>query len=282
MNTKRKLYYLLTPSLRYMIRRIYFCPIDFWNSLTGKRDKTIPPKGLIFTGSGDFKKTGEHYLSIFKEHCNLLPDHRVLDVGSGIGRIAIPLTKYLNQNGSYEGFDIVKRGIDWCEKNISIAYPNFKFTYIDLKNDLYNLKTSKSAKDFVFPYQDNSFDLVVLTSVFTHMMPEDVENYTKEIYRVLKPNGRCLVTYFILNPESKSYMKTRSGLNFKYEFDNYSLIDKDVKEANIAFEEDYLIEIINQNYLIIEKKFHGFWSGRPKDLSFDFQDMYILSKRQAG
>lgn len=279
MNTKRKLYYLLSPSLRFMIRRIYFFPIDLWDVLIGRRDKTIPPKGLIFTGSGDFKKTGEHYLDVFKEYCGLTPDHHVLDVGSGIGRIAIPLSKYLNSNGSYEGFDIVKKGVDWCKKHISNLHPNFNFTYIDLKNDLYNLKTSQSAKDFVFPYENNSFDLVVLTSVFTHMMPKDVENYTKEIFRVLKPNGRCLVTYFILNSESKSYMKNSSGLSFKYKYDNYSLIDKDVKEANIAFEEDYLIDVINQNSLSIEKSFYGFWSGRPKDLSFDFQDMYILLKK---
>ncbi|SEP59837.1 class I SAM-dependent methyltransferase [Flavobacterium urocaniciphilum] len=278
MISKRKLYYLLSPSMRYSIRKIYYFPSDFWDLISGKRDKTIPPKGLIFIGPGDFKRIGEHYLNIFKEQCNLLPNHRVLDVGCGIGRIAIPLTNYLNKEGSYEGFDIVKNGIDWCQKNITQKNPNFKFTHIDLKNDLYNLKTEQTANNFVFPYQDSSFDLVVLTSVFTHMMPDDVVNYIKEINRVLKPNGKCLVTFFILNEESKNYMKSNSDFNFQYNFGDYSLMDKDVKEANIAFEEKFIFNCIKENNLTIEKTLYGFWSGRPKNESFDYQDTLILTK----
>ena len=44
----------------------------------------------------------------------LKPEHRVLDIGSGIGRVAIPLTEYLNEKGSYEGFDVVELGVNWC------------------------------------------------------------------------------------------------------------------------------------------------------------------------
>lgn len=279
MITKRKLYYSLSPSMRFTIRKIYYFPSDFWNLISGKRDKTIPPQGLIFIGSGDFKRIGEHCLTMFKEQCNLLPNHRVLDVGSGIGRIAIPLTKYLNNEGAYEGFDIVKKGVDWCQKNITKTNPNFKFTHIDLKNDLYNLKTEQLAKNFVFPYDDNSFDLVILTSVFTHMMPEDVKNYIQEINRVLKPNGKCFATFFILNNESKTFMKSNSSFNFKYNFGEYSLMDKDVKEANIAFEEEVLLNYINGTNLSIEKTLYGYWSGRPRNESFDYQDTLVLTKK---
>jgi len=279
MLTKRRIYYSLPPDLRYIIRRIYFYPTDFLDLITGKRDNTIPPKGLIFTGPGDFKKIGEHYLTIFIEHCNLKPEHRVLDVGSGIGRIAVPLTKYLDSRGSYEGFDIVKKGIDWCNKHIKKEFPNFKFMHVDLKNDLYNLKTIQAAKNFVFPYKDNDFDLVVLTSVFTHMMPEDVENYTKEIYRVLKIGGKCLVTFFILNSKSKKYMGSNSGLNFKNNFGHYSLLDNKVKEANVAYREEYLFNMINQFKFTIDKVLYGFWStGSPSKESFEFQDTLILTK----
>jgi SAM-dependent methyltransferase len=279
MITKRKLYYFLSPALRFIIRRLYYLPADFWESITGKRDNTTPPKGLIFIGSGNFKKIGEHYLRLFKEECNLKPDHRVLDIGCGIGRVAIPLTGYLNADGSYEGFDIVKRGIDWCKKHITTNYPKFGFLHINLKNDLYNLKTARTAKNFVFPYKDNDFDLIVLTSVFTHMLPDDVQNYTCEINRVLKAGGKCLVTYFILNSESKKYMKSNSGLDFRFNRGHYSLIDNNVKEANVAFEEEYLFKMINGNNLTIERIFNGFWSGRPRNESLDYQDTLILSKK---
>lgn len=262
-----------------MIRRVYYLPIDLLDIVTGKRDKNVPPKGMIFIGSGDFKKIGNHYLDLFKTKCQLKPEHRVLDIGCGIGRIALPLTTYLNADGSYDGFDIVKRGIDWCKKNISTRFPNFRFIHIDLKNDLYNLSTEQAAKSFVFPYKDHSFDLIVLTSVFTHMLPEDVENYLKEISRVLDHQGKCLATFFILNEESKALMQSSEEFNFKFNHGQYSLLNEQVKEANIAFEESYLQGLFVKNQLTVEKKFYGFWSGRPKKDAFDFQDTIILSKQ---
>jgi len=278
MGLKRKLYYFLPPHLRFLARRIYYFPVDFFDRITGRRDELTPPKGLIFIGSGDFKSVGEHYLNILLEYCSLKQNHRVLDIGSGIGRIAVPLTKFLSNDGSYEGFDIVKRGVEWCGKNITKSFPNFRFTHIDLKNELYNLSTKKTAKDFRFPYNEKEFDLVILTSVFTHMLPEDVENYFREIARVLKPGGKCLVTFFILNEESKQYMNSGSGFNFKFSNGFYSLIDKNVKEANIAFEEEYLLYLLSVNNFSVEKSLFGFWSGRPKNEAFDFQDTVILRK----
>ncbi len=279
MITIRQIYYFLPPSFRFFVRRVYYFPHDLWCTLTGKRDKMTPPKGHIFIGSGDFKKIGEHYLSMFKTYCNLQAHQRVLDIGCGIGRIAIPLTSYLNETGSYEGFDIVKKGIDWCKKNISATYPNFRFLHIDLKNDLYNTATNETAKSFHFPYKANDFDLVVLTSVFTHMMPEDVENYLREISRVLKPGGKCFVTFFILNADSIGYMKDHPAFSFTHDFGSYRLMDKQVKEANIAYEESYILDRIQDSGLVVEKMMYGYWSGRPESASFDFQDTMILSKK---
>ena len=278
MITKRKLYYSLSPSLRFIVRRLYYFPIDTWNLLTSKRDKSIPPQGMIFIGSGDYKEISYHYLDVFKEHCNLQPHHRILDVGCGIGRIAYALTKYINSNGSYEGFDIVQKGINWCKKHISVDYPNFNFQCINLKNDLYNSKSETSAKNFKFPYKENNFDLVILTSVFTHMLPDDVENYLSEIYRVLKPGGKCLVTFFILNEKSENYMASNPDFTFKNHYDFYSVMDDKLKEGNVAYREDYLLKLFTKTELSVKEILYGNWSGAPKDKSFDFQDTVILIK----
>lgn len=68
---KRNLYYLLNPTLRRMVRRIYYFPIDFIDRIIGKRDKLTPPKGKVFVGSGDFKLQGERLLSQLIKHANL-------------------------------------------------------------------------------------------------------------------------------------------------------------------------------------------------------------------
>ena len=114
----------------------------------------------------------------------ITPDSSVLDIGSGIGRIAIPLTSFL-EKGLYEGFDIMKPGIRWCQRNISTRFPHFKFIQVSLANDLYRNSGDAAAK-FVFPSANDQFDLAIATSVFTHMLPEEVIQYVEEIHRVLK------------------------------------------------------------------------------------------------
>ncbi len=131
----RKLFYLLPPCLRFLVRRIYYLPLDIYENLAGKKEPLVPPRGLIFTGGGDFLREGRRVVELLKKEGELSPHHRVLDMGSGIGRIAIPLTRELDSNGSYEGFDIIELGISWCRKNIGKKYPNFKFTHIRLQND---------------------------------------------------------------------------------------------------------------------------------------------------
>ncbi|OFX21428.1 MAG: hypothetical protein A2041_07565 [Bacteroidetes bacterium GWA2_31_9b] len=248
------------------------------NSFRSNKEYLLPPKGLIFTGLGNFLKQGETFLNYFIELGNLKPDNYVLDIGSGIGRMAIPLTRYLSKEGKYEGFDIVKKGVNWCQKKISPKFPNFNFQHIDLKNSLYNLSTEQDASKFKFPYKDNYFDFVFLTSVFTHMLPNDVENYLFEINRVLKTSGICFVTFFIDPVDSIDFKNQNKNFKFLYDKGNYILMDEKVPEANVAYKFDYLQNIIKNSGLRIKSKHFGFWSGRSKSDSLDFQDILILEK----
>jgi len=110
MESLRKIYYILSPSLRLAARKAFYFPIDQWETLTGKRHKYQPPRGDIYTGSGDFIEQGNLQHSHLINHSHIQPDHRVLDIGSGIGRTAVSLTSFLNSDGSYEGFDVVEKG----------------------------------------------------------------------------------------------------------------------------------------------------------------------------
>src|SRR5450759_2780252 len=109
---------------------------DAWDRLRGRRDALNPPRRLaVFIGSGDFQQIGEEFSRYFIELGGLRPDDDVLDIGSGIGRMAVPLLDYLT--GRYEGFDIVPSGVAWCQKNISAQHPNFRFELADIENGLY-------------------------------------------------------------------------------------------------------------------------------------------------
>ena len=109
------------------INRLYLLLADATDVLLGKRDELTPPRRMIFVGDGDFKAEGKKALKLLIELGGLQPSEKVLDVGCGIGRTAVQLTKYLNGKGNYEGFDIVPEGIEWCSEKISPKYPNFHF-----------------------------------------------------------------------------------------------------------------------------------------------------------
>jgi ubiquinone/menaquinone biosynthesis C-methylase UbiE len=279
MKILRNAYYMLPPGMRRMARRIWYLPLDLYESVSGQRDPMVPPKGRIFIGSGDFLSTGETIREQLVTLAGLKPGHRVLDVGCGMGRVAVPLTSFLDEQGSYEGFDIVPSAIRWCTRKITSRHPRFRFTHINLRNDLYNLRTDREAKSFVFPYRDDEFDLVFLTSVFTHMVLEDVRNYMQQIHRVLKPGGVCLATFFLMNNEAESLMAASGKKMFTTKLDHHYLFHPRVKAANVAYEEAYLAEeLLAGTGLILEQVRYGFWPGRPRTELNNYQDICLFSK----
>ena len=269
----RQIFYALPPSFRFLTRRLWYLPIDLFEGFSGKRLPLTPPRGHIYTGSGDFVKGGDTWLSFFVKK-GLQPHHQFLDIGSGIGRIARPLTGFLTEHGRYEGFDAIKLGVDWCEKNISKSYTNFKFQYIPLANDLYR-PDGQDATQLRFPYSDNQFDFAVLISVFTHFLPNEVQQYVQEIKRVLNTEGVCVATFFVLNEKPIQ----NEGFQFPHRFSHYALMDAHVKAANVAFTEVFLDKIIEKNGLVILEKIEGFWrTGVRQNEEQDFQDIWIIRK----
>jgi ubiquinone/menaquinone biosynthesis C-methylase UbiE len=274
---KRFLYYLLPTPIRLFARRLYYLPVDAYEYATGKRQKGVPPRGKIFIGHGDYVKQGEKFLNYFRELAGLQPNHAVLDIGCGIGRMAVPLTRFLNEQGTYDGFDIVKSGIDWCNKHISSQHPNFRFQYTGLYNQLYNTSDKSDARSFIFPYENAKFDFVFLTSVFTHMMPAEVEHYINEIGRVMKPGATCLMSFFIVNCVSEDLMfKKPTHMNFPINKEFYRLHSAQVDTANVAYDEEWLLEKLENAGLKMESIQYGQWCGR--DSYFDYQDLVICSK----
>jgi len=105
----------------------------------------------------------------------LRPEHRVLDIGSGIGNLALGLTGYLQ--GGYDGVEIHPEAVAWCQRAITPRYPAFRFHRVDVASRAYNPAGVARASDYRFPFADRTFDFVFLSSVFTHMFPSDVEHY---------------------------------------------------------------------------------------------------------
>jgi ubiquinone/menaquinone biosynthesis C-methylase UbiE len=100
------------------------------------------------------------------------------------------------------------------------------------------------------------------------MLPNDLLNYLKEISRILKTNGRCFATFFIIN-KAKLHNDNFTSF-FKFIHENYRLKTENIPEEAIAYEENYLKEIFSN---LGFKTIHPFHPIKIKD-----QDFIILEK----
>lgn len=264
-------------SLKPILKAAYYFPSDLIARLTG-RDRMTPPRSMIFVGDGDFVKIGQEFKTYFVELADLQPSDRVLDVGSGIGRMAIPLTNYLSQEGEYWGFDIVEKGVEWCQDHISPRFRNFHFQHSDVYNKLYNPNGRIQAQNFQFPFANESFDFVLLTSVFTHMLPSDLENYLSEIARVLKTEGKCLITFFLLTEASEELVRSdHSTLDFRFKVGACLTIDESTPEKAVAYKQEFVERLFGQYGLKINQPIHhGSWC--KGDGSLPYQDLVVATK----
>jgi ubiquinone/menaquinone biosynthesis C-methylase UbiE len=268
---------LLPESAQGFLRPIYLFALDLSDASARRRDMT-PPRRISFVGTGDYKTMGRQFRNLFTEYGGLKPDHRVLDVGCGIGRMAVPLTSYLSAQAEYQGFDIVEIGVDWCQKNITPRYPIFHFLHADVRNSFYNPEGSYKSSNYRFPFEDRYFDFIFATSVFTHMLPPDMENYLKEISRVLKNGATCFITFFLMNEESEGCIRQKlSTQNFIHEIDGCCTTTPKNPENAIAFQEKYIRGLFHKFGLSISEPIHyGSWCGRADFLNC--QDIVIARK----
>jgi cyclopropane fatty-acyl-phospholipid synthase-like methyltransferase len=263
--------------MRRTIRRVLFFPVDFVTTFF--RQPLVPPRGLRYTGAGDFVEIGNKFLKAAVTHCGLAPSSRVLDIGCGIGRIARPLTTFLGNDGSYHGFDIVADGIKWCTFHYR-KFHHFEFRHFNLKNDLYNLGTSNEASSFVFPYENSVYHMVFAISVFTHMQPDVLKQYLHEVSRVLKADGYMLCTFFLLSNNADGRKTAAYRRMFPYSGPGCRLHNLKVKDANVAYEENAIRYAASEADMDVSKIFVGWWSDEAnKNDCFDYQDVIILKKR---
>lgn len=236
----------------------------------------VPPEELnIQFGAGNYLAAGDEARRLFREKFGLTPQSRVLDVGCGAGRVAIGLVDYLEPPGEYHGFDTYPFGIDWCNERIAPHYPHFHFNLCDVHNDTYNPFSRVKASEYVFPHEDDYFDVVVLRSVFTHMFPDQIVNYTDEIARVLRPGGHALITFFLLNEDSRQWQKrTGKGPAFK----KFGLFHTEFIEDPldcVGYDEPFVQRLVDGAGLEIIETLYGSWCGRKGPGA---QDSLLLRK----
>ncbi|HEV2035666.1 MAG TPA: class I SAM-dependent methyltransferase [Candidatus Dormibacteraeota bacterium] len=220
---------------------------------------------------------GDEFLRYFIDYGHLKPGGRVLDVGSGDGRMARALTSYLDPSGSYEGLEIVRSGVEWCQGAITTKYPRFRFQHADIFNQVYNADGKIPASRYQFPFDAAEFDFVFLTSVFTHMLAEDYRHYLDEISRVLKPGGWCFASMFLVTREAQAGITSgRSNPRFRFRLGGLWVDDLKLPEKAVAYLEADVLSDFEDRGLSPEPIRYGYWCGRSDFVSC--QDLVAATK----
>lgn len=234
-----------------------------------------PADEEIFVGNPKhFDQVGEEFTEHLRNLCALRSSDAVLDIGSGIGRIASSLTEVIT-TGRYEGFDVVERGISWSRREISSRFPHFRFTHADVRNGKYAPEGRMSADTYRFPYPDAAFDVAFAASVYTHMMPADVERYLAECRRVLR--GSALFTFYLWDETTERLIADddRGRPTFRHDCGTHRIERIEAPEDVVAYPADQAFGMLEAAGFTIKGVHYGKWSGRADSLSW--QDVVIVS-----
>jgi SAM-dependent methyltransferase len=124
-------------------------------------------------------------------------DARVLDLGSGCGRFALPLRdhNFYGQRfaGHYLGVDIDTQMLEWCRRNFDA-----RFDWHDAgKASATYRPAAQPAPPLRLPLEVASRDLALANSLFSHLLEPDFVEYVREGARVIRPGGWFYLTAFI-------------------------------------------------------------------------------------
>lgn len=250
------------------------------DAIRRNRFMPIPPQDRMFVGDGDYRAIGAEFLRHMVELGGLPPQARVLDVGYGIGRLAVPLTQYLDpEQATYDGVDPVRSGIEWCTAFVTPAYPHFRFRHLDIRHAIYNPTGAVDGTAVTLPFAAAAFDFVVLISVATHLPAAELAHYFHEIARVLAPGGTLMLTAFVMMGDGSPMSKTsdprlnfvRSGETREWHSDSSNPL------GAVALDDGLIEEIAGAAGLAVRRKSFGHWRGRP---AAHYQDIFIIGKKQ--
>lgn len=163
---------------------------------------------------------GEEWSLLLRAFGQVGAASRVLEIGCGLGRTAFPLRYVIGPDGRYDGFEICRDKVEFLQRTFHRAHPRFNFTWADVHNTFYNPRGRTAASAYRFPYPDGRFDVVYAASVFTHLLPSAAARYVAEAARVLRPGGRGVFSFFLLDHyrpgQPRPYGFARAAFNFDH------------------------------------------------------------------
>lgn len=157
----------------------------------------------------------------------------VLDLGSGAGFDAFLAANKVGKTGRVIGVDMTTEMVEKARKNAKKGnYSNVEFRHGEIES---------------LPVESDSIDVIISNCVIN--LSPDKESVFKEAYRVLKPNGRLMVSDLVLVRELpqkirdsiEAYVGCLAGAILKNEYLGH-IETAGFRDVQVAGESFYLIE----------------------------------------
>lgn len=219
-----------------------------------------------------------HYVSDLIVEARLQPDARLLDIGSGCGRIATAFTRYLQPEGRYTGIDVWDEGVQWCTDHITSTHPNFRFHHVQASNNYYYAADSGQPNEFDVSFlPSRGFDGIFALSVFTHLRLVDARQYFALIERLLDRDGLAYLTFFLIDEDSHRFVRETgqhkalapAGDGMWYAYEKQWFFS--------GYEEPLLLSLFDEYGLEVMKRSPGLWAKKPGGRLW--QDWFLVRRR---
>ena len=239
---------------RRWLDRLFLDAPDYAIRLATGRSHWPPYSLRSFVGGAQrFDEVGRWFLAEFQGLGLFSHGTRVLDIGCGCGRLSYTLAtdEALRElEVAYTGMDVDQASIRWCQRHITPLNPKFDFYHADCYNPSYNPHGSIAAARYRFPHQDSSFHVVLLTSVLTHVLEEELRHYLSEVFRLLVPGGIAYASFFLYQSASEAATgMERHGIAFPFSKAHLALNREDYPTNAVAYEEAFVRSVVRETGL---------------------------------
>jgi ubiquinone/menaquinone biosynthesis C-methylase UbiE len=206
---------------------------------------------------------GEPSARVIADKLGIAKEHQVLEVGVGVGRLAKHIAA---RCAKFTGIDI-------SHKMIAITSERLR--------QLPNVTLIAHEKSDLSIFQNNSFDRAYFQTVLIHLDREDVFNYLRETYRVLRPGGLAWFHFYnLLHPKgfaefryAADYAVQHGGkLRGRVQCVTAPEVRRLVKEAGLQIRDDL-------SHLELERQNFGF---EIPDSDWEYYLIAIAEKQQEG
>jgi SAM-dependent methyltransferase len=242
------------------------------------------PENADLTGGSreDFLSVGCSTLRQLVSQTGITPQCRILEIGSGLGRVAYPIACYLEAGGRYLGLEIVGDSVAFCRANIShLAVPGawVQFEHVDIYNEFYNPNSSVLLRDFQYP-DIGQFDLIIMNSVCTHLADDEIRIYLQLVTRWLKPGGDFFATFFLIDRDAAEKIESKDpDVTLRFDLSTATpdyFLDGRRSTLAVAYRLGYIEELYKSLGLAIKSVQLGLWSGADRVFK-GYQDVVVAT-----